>query len=284
VLVAAQHDEEAPGASAHDSPGDDSPGDDSPGDDSPGDDSPGDDSVGDDGIGRIAGGDVSPPALLRLALVLGRSARQAGARAVASGRWLAGTVLDAAPRIPIRDRATLEGIHGGLAGDALATELIRRASITSAAVGAASGTLMGAEELAPPAWLSIPVELVAETLAVAAVEMKLVGELHEVYGHPLPGSPDHRGRALVGAWAERRGVTPATLASAGGLSEALGRGTRHEVVRLVRRRLFRRLGRNLSSLAPFLAGAAAGAEVNRRATRSLGQAIVRDLTDAPGRR
>ena len=90
--------------------------------------------------------------------------------------------------------------------------------------------------------------------------------------------------AIVRAWADRRGVTAATFAGGAGLSEVLGRGTRNEIVRLLRRRLFRRMGRNLSSLAPFLAGAAAGAEVNRRATRSLGHAVVRDLAgrDVPG--
>ena len=36
----------------------------------------------------------------------------------------------------------------------------------------------------------------------------------------------------------------------------------------------RRLGRNLSTLAPLLIGAVAGAEVNRRATRDLGAAVV----------
>jgi hypothetical protein len=36
----------------------------------------------------------------------------------------------------------------------------------------------------------------------------------------------------------------------------------------------------MSALAPFLAGAVAGAEVNRRATRSLGAAVVRDLVDS----
>jgi hypothetical protein len=38
-----------------------------------------------------------------------------------------------------------------------------------------------------------------------------------------------------------------------------------------------RTARNTVSLAPFLAGAVAGAEVNRRATRALGEAVVRDL-------
>ena len=39
----------------------------------------------------------------------------------------------------------------------------------------------------------------------------------------------------------------------------------------------RRLGRNLSTLAPFLAGALAGAELNRRETKALGEALLRDL-------
>ena len=72
-------------------------------------------------------------------------------------------------------------------------------------------------------------------------------------------------------------VTPAAIATAGGVAEALGRGTRNEIVRVIRRRLASRLGRNLASLAPLVAGAVAGAEVNRRATRSLGEAVVRDL-------
>ena len=142
---------------------------------------------------------------------------------------------------------------------------------------------MAAEQLAPPAWLVIPMELVAETVAVATIELKLVAELHEVYGRPMPASPAERNLALVRAWAERRGITPATFAHRGGLRDALGRGARAEAIRLVRRRLAGRLGRSLSSLVPLLAGAVAGAEVNRRATRSLGEAVARDLAQLASR-
>jgi hypothetical protein len=211
--------------------------------------------------------------------IVRRSAKEAGAKALTSGRWLAEALLDTAPRIPIRSKALLQAHHPGLDGSQLAAELIRSASRNSAAVGAASGALMGAEELAPPAWVTIPFELVVETLAVAGIEMKLVAELHEVYDRPVTGSTGDRALALVRAWAERRGVTPAVLAASGGLGETLGRSTRNEVIRLARRRVLRRLGRNLTSLAPLLAGAVAGAEVNRRATRSLGEAVVRDLAD-----
>ncbi len=196
--------------------------------------------------------------------------------AVANGRWLAEWLVDNAPRIPVRDRATLEA-HYAKQGPELVDEVIRAASRSSAAVGASAGVLVGAKELAPPAWLTIPMELVSETVAVAVIELKLVAELHEVYERPLPTSPSDRSVALVQAWAERRGITPATLARRGGFRDALGRGARAEAIRLVRRRLAGRLGRSLSSLVPLLAGAVAGAEVNRRATKSLGEAVARDL-------
>lgn len=236
--------------------------------------------VSDDEVRKLAEGRIDPGALVELAMNLARSARSAGMKAVATGQWLASTLLDLAPRIPIRDLASLEAQYAGLSGAALAGELIRRASVASAAIGAASGAVMSAEEFAPPAWVALPFELVVETVAVAVIELKLVGELHAVYQRPVQGTAGERTVQLVKAWAERRGVSPATLGRPGGVADALGRGTRNELVRLVRRRLVARLGRNISSLAPLLAGAVAGAEVNRRATRSLGEAVVRDLAAA----
>ena len=233
--------------------------------------------VSDEEVADLADGQVEASEIARLARALASSAKEAGARAVASGQWLANTVIDVAPRIPIRDAATLSEQHGGLSGAALAAELIRRASRSSATIGGVSGAVISAGQFVPPAWITMPFELVVETVAVAVIELKLVGELHEVYGRPVGGNGPDRTVALVKAWAERRGVTPATLGTPGGVADALGRGTRNELVRLVRRRLVARLGRNLSSLAPLLAGAVAGAEVNRRATRSLGDAVVRDL-------
>jgi hypothetical protein len=234
------------------------------------------DQIGDD-LGRIASGEGDATILGRLPGALGRSARIAGARAVGSGRWLAGLVIDSAPRIPVRDLRTLQEHHDGLSGAALAGELIRNASLVSGTVGAASGALMSVEEFAPPAWLAIPLELVVETLAVAAIEMKLIAELHEVYGRPVTGGMADRSMALVRAWADRRGVSAGMLAGGIGIRDAFGTGTRNEIVRTVRKRLLRRMSRNIPSLAPFLVGAAAGMEINRRATRSLGEAIARDL-------
>ncbi|MDP9071828.1 MAG: hypothetical protein M3N68_11260 [Actinomycetota bacterium] len=231
-----------------------------------------------DDVARALSGEGDRQALAALARAMSASARAAGAGAVATGRWAAEWLVDNAPRIPVRDLATLQAHHGGRQGAALAAELVRAASRTSAAFGAAAGGLVAVHELAPPAWLAIPFELVAETVAVAAVELKLVAELHEAYGRPVTGSRGDRSLALLQAWAERRGVSPTTLAHPGGLSEALGRGARDQAVRLVRRRLAGRLGRNLSALAPLLAGAVAGAELNRRATKALGEAVMGDLS------
>ena len=207
-----------------------------------------------------------------------RSARAAGAKAVASGRWLADAVIDFAPRIPVRDLLTLSAHHGGLIGNELAHELVRNASRAAAGIGALSGAVMSAEEFVPPAWVALPFEVAVETALVAAIELKLVAELHEVYGRPVRGTATERTTALVKAWAERRGITPSTLTRRGGLTDALGRSARNELTRLVRRRLMARFGRNLTSLAPLFVGAVAGAEVNRRATKSLGEAVAKDLS------
>jgi hypothetical protein len=226
-------------------------------------------------IGELTTGEPSQGLLVRVSKLAATSARGAGARAVASGRWLADTMIDVAPHLPIRDLETLRAHHQGLKGDALADALIRNASRASAAVGALSGAMISAEEVAPPTWVAIPAELVVETIVIAAIEMKLIAELHEVYRKPVTGTAGERSLALARAWAERRGVTPVVLG--GGLSEVLGRSTRREVARLLQRRLVLRTARNTVSLAPFLAGAVAGAEVNRRSTRALGEAVIRDL-------
>jgi hypothetical protein len=229
-------------------------------------------------VGALAATESPDEGTLRRTAALVRSSmRAAGARSVATGRWFADVVLAAAPHVPVRDVATLKAHHHGLEGPDLAGALIRSASRTTAGLGAVTGALAGAQELLPPTWLAIPVELAVETLTIVSIEMKLVAELHEVYGKPVPGTLAERGVAVARAWAEGRGVRPLDLARPGGVVQALGISTRRELTRLLQRRLARRALRSLSALAPLLAGAVAGAEVNRRATRSLGEAVVKDL-------
>lgn len=198
-----------------------------------------------------------------------------------SGSGLADILAAVAPRLPIRDLDTLSRQYGGMTGAALAGQVIRTASHTSAAVGGVSGAIASAGAFAPPFWLMFPAELITETLLISSVEMKLVAELHNVYERPIEGGAATRGMAILEAWAERRGVRVEDLASTGGLGQQLSKGARNQIVQMVRRRLLGRLARNVSTLAPLFVGAVAGAEINRRATRDLGDAIVRDLASRP---
>ena len=120
-----------------------------------------------------------------------------------------------------------------------------------------------------PVLPAFPVEIAAETLVLVGIELKLVAELHEVYGTPAPGKFPERMSAYVASWAHRRGV----FMIEGGLIFAAG----SPLARLLRRRLAFRAGRSAFSLGPMLTGAAAGALFNRRETRKLGREIQRDL-------
>ncbi len=208
--------------------------------------------------------------LARLAALLGSSARLAGAGAVTGGRWLSEVVLETAAAIPVRDAAALRASYPGHTEDELAQALIGAASRATAAVGAAGGALAAAEYAAPPSMLAMPIQLAAETVAVVSIELKLVAELHEVYSAAVTGSPAERASAYAMSWARRRGVDPFRT---GAMPTILGTAARREL----RQQILRRLGRNLSTLAPFLAGAVAGAELNRRTTRRLGELLISDL-------
>jgi hypothetical protein len=199
-------------------------------------------------------------AISRLARRSGR-ASQYGARS--GGRWLTAQTLAMAPRLPVRDRETLRGQFPGLSPEELADTLIKGAGRAATAVGAAAGMAM---VLPLP---TAPVEVVVETLAVVGIELKLVAELHEVYGMRAPGSATERMMAYVSAWAHRRGVA---LAPAG-IVIAVGSPLR----RRLQRRLLVRAGRSAVSVGPLLTGAVAGAALNRRETHKLGHDVRDDL-------
>lgn len=220
-----------------------------------------------EGVGRAERGRL----LARLAAVLAGGARQAGARAALSGRQLADAVVELAPHVPVRDLATLRAHHAGLSGDALAEAVVSSAARSTAAVGAAGGALSAAQAAAPPSLLLAPLQVAAETLAVVLVELKLVAELHVVHGRAPLGTPAQQAAAHVQSWVGRRGID---LAGPGaGMTAVVATAARQQL----RGRLVKRFGRNLSTLAPFLAGAVAGAELNRRETRALGEALRADL-------
>ena len=122
-------------------------------------------------------------AVARSAAAAGAAARLPGAACgrAASGwpprcwRWR--------PRCRSAASARSRQQHPGLDTEQLADTLIAGAARASAGVGAAVGAAA-----AVPFIPTVPVELGVETLALVAIELKLIAELHEVYGMPAPGS------------------------------------------------------------------------------------------------
>ena len=133
--------------------------------------------------------------------IAGRGTRLAGRGVQAGTRWLASEVLALAPRLPVRDLATLRTQFPGKSQDELGNALIEGASRASAAIGATVG-VWSVLPVAP----AFPAEVVTETLTLVGIEIKLIAELHEVYGARPPGDLSSRMTAYVGAWAHRRGV------------------------------------------------------------------------------
>ncbi len=194
----------------------------------------------------------------------GRGTRAVQQRASDGTGWLADQVVAMAPRLRVRDAAALRAQFPGQEPDEIADALIERAARAAAAAGGGAGMVATL-----PVLPAFPAEIVAETLILVGVELKLVAELHEVYGSPAPGRLPERMSAYVASWAHRRGV----FMIEGGLIFAAG----SPLARLLRRRLVGRVGRSAFSLGPMLTGAAAGALFNRRETRKLGREIQGDL-------
>jgi hypothetical protein len=185
-------------------------------------------------------------------------------RANAGTGYLVAQVITMAPRLRVRNQAALQAQFPGKAPDEIADALIEGAAHASAAAGGAAGVVS-----VLPVLPAFPAEVVAETLVVVGIEIKLVAELHEAYGTPAPGRFPERMSAYLAAWAHRRGVSMIP----GGVIFAAG----SPLTRLLRRRLAARAGRSAFSLGPLLTGAAAGAILNGRETRKLGNNIRNDL-------
>lgn len=179
--------------------------------------------------------------------------------------YLADRLIENAPRVPVRDLDTLRRQFPGLGPEQLADKLVSGAANATSAVGAGVGA--AAMMPVPPA---MPTELAAEVLAVGAIELKLVAELHEVYGLRPPGGLTARSTAYLNSWSSERGIDvtkPSTYNAAMG----------GQLKRQLRQQIMKRMVRNLPSLAPFMVGAAVGAVMNRRDTRKLADHIRADL-------
>ncbi|MFI2762809.1 hypothetical protein ACH5A3_28690 [Streptomyces echinatus] len=216
------------------------------------------------------------PVARRRAVVIGakardlarQGARRGGSRAREGLGYLADRIIEIAPRVPVRDLATLRRQFPGLGPEELADKLVAGAAAGTSTVGAGVGA--AAMLPVPPA---MPTELAAEITGVAAIELKLVAELHEVYGVRPPGNLKTRSTAYLSSWSGERGVDvmkPSTY------DTALGGRMKREL----RQRIMKRMVRNLPTLMPFMVGAAVGAVMNRRDTRKLAAHIRADLRKA----
>jgi hypothetical protein len=193
-----------------------------------------------------------------------RRAVLASQSVTAGMNWLTSQVVAMSPRLRIRDRDTLRAQFPGRSDDEIAQRLIERAARAAGTVGGATGAWA-----ALPALPAFPAEVAAETLAVVGIEIKLVAELHEIYGMAATGGGTERARAYLGSWASRRGVYQVD----GGLLLIAG----SPLARQLTRRLAARVRRSTFALAPLFTGAVAGAVLNRRETRKLGYQIRDNL-------
>jgi hypothetical protein len=180
-------------------------------------------------------------------------------------------LLDAAaPRLPIRDRARLQEAYPGATEQEIAAALTARAARLTAGIGAATGGLAAAQWFAPLSLLAVPLELGAQTVLVAAVEVVLLGELHELHRRPAPGDARARAAAYLTSWSTQRAV--GSTAATGLLSRLGSAGAE-----ALRRRVARRLVGSATSLTPLLVGATLAARSNRKATVSLADRVLADL-------
>jgi hypothetical protein len=239
----------------------------------------------DAGIGKtvaeLARSDLEPAGRRRLLGKLVGNVRERGLgkvfRPKAAVRWMTDVVGDIAPHVPIRDLDTLRAHFDGLDGDDLAERLIRNAARATAGIGAAGGGVAAVQWTVTPTLLSAPVLLTAETIAVVAIELKLIGELHEIYRRPITGGTTQRASVLLQSWASQRGVNP--LVPGVGVASVLGTAARKEL----QSTLLKRFGRQLTTLGPLLTGAAVAGYLNRRATGKLGEELKKDLRKHPGK-
>ncbi|MFC4472271.1 hypothetical protein ACFPH6_48705 [Streptomyces xiangluensis] len=219
--------------------------------------------------GALEVSDKKAPVAKRRVVAVGHGVRDgvrwSGSRARAFLAYLTDRIIESAPRIPVRDLATLQRQFPGLGPEQLADKLVAGACNATATVGAGVGA--AAMMPVPPA---MPAELAAEITGVAAIELKLIAELYEVYGQRPPGNLKERTTTYLNSWSEERGIDVAKPST---VNAALGIQLRREL----RQRIMKRTIRNLPNLMPFLVGAAVGAAMNRRETRRLADRVRTDL-------
>jgi hypothetical protein len=199
-----------------------------------------------------------------------RPGEGSGSRGTAPGGLLTDLLDVAAPRLPIRDGERLRQTYPGASDAEIADAVVARATRLTGGIGAAAGGLTAAQWFAPPSLVAVPLELGAQTVLVAAVEVVLVGELHELAGRRAPGDAAARARAYLTSWTTQRAVGSTGLGGVFGMISAA-------TATAMRRQVTRRLARSTTSMAPLLVGATLAARGNRKATVALADRLRSDL-------
>ena len=211
----------------------------------------------------------------QLGAAMSVSAQKAGVVAVASGRWLADVVVDAAPRIPVRDLATLRApAPRARAARSWPTCWSPARSGARWRSGSAGGALTGIQWTLPVSWSSSRSSSPSRWPRSPPSRSSWSPSCTRSTASRCSGTPTQRGAAYALSWANRRGVNPLEPAT---MAAALGVAAR----RRVQRRLLARFGRGIGTLAPLMAGAAYGAYSNRRQTQLLADSLRSDLRRRP---
>lgn len=176
-----------------------------------------------------------------------------------------------APRLPIRDHPTLVRHLNTDDIERMADLLVRNASSATAVAGTVGGVFVLPARSGPALIAAIPIRVAAETLVVAMIELKLIGELHEVYGRPLAGTTSQRGTTALKLWASHRGIH---IFDTGGLVATLSQMARTPTTR---RAAAAMSGKAMGRKGLRLGAGVAGAVDNRRATVLLGDRVRAEL-------
>ena len=199
-----------------------------------------------------------------------------GVQAAISWERLRETVSTLAPRLPVRDRATLERHLDLRDRDRLTEALVRNAANATAVAGSVGGFFVLTGRRTPAGlMLAIPLRVAAETLVVAAIEVKLIAELHEVHGQSLGDTPTAAATAALKLWSSYRGLE---IGDTAGLVATIAEIARRP---MARRATVAVTGRALGRRGMRLGAGVLGAVENRRATLALGVEVCAALNHTP---
>ncbi len=230
-------------------------------------------------VARLAEGNLSTAEQRKALGVIAGGLRSRGftdfLRPKVAMAWIADTVVDIAPRVPLRNLETLRAHFPGLTDDEIADRLVRNAARTSAGIGAVGGGVAAIQWAAPPTLLDRAGAAGRRDgrrgRGRAQADRRAAGAVRAGRSRSATA---HRALSLLQAWAGRRGVS--LLVPGRGVAAVLGTAARHEL----RDRLVRRFGRNLTTLGPLFTGAAVAAFLNRRATLKLAEEVREDLAQS----